>query len=103
MNEKQKRMQEGTQRLIDEDIFFRVYNNGWHLVVHDGDDLIDFWPSTGRWVVRDGLDDHRFGVESLIEFIKPGSLLCPVCDGTGEGMASGLTCKFCRGRGEVAR
>ena len=98
--DKRNRIQSLTQRLIDEDVYFTVHNNGAHLVLHDGDLLVDFWPGTERWRPRDDAQS-RFGIDNLINYLKPDSVLCPVCDGTGEGPASNTTCSFCRGRGEV--
>jgi len=48
------------------------------LIVDGPDDLIDFWPGTGRWKTRDGVDG--FGVKSLINYMETligGDYICP--------------------------
>jgi hypothetical protein len=27
--------------------------------------------------------------------------MCPICNGTGEGIADGLSCGYCKGKGEL--
>jgi hypothetical protein len=71
MNEykKQKRKsntQKSTQILIDKGIKFVSLNHGSHLFV---DGKIDFWPSTGKWIVRGGKKYHR-GVFKLIRRLE---------------------------------
>lgn len=33
-------------------IYFTIYNDGSHLLVEGWDELIDFWPGTGKWIAR---------------------------------------------------
>lgn len=41
-----------------------------HLIVHaEGPGLIDFWPGTGRWIVRN-TKKRMFGVFNLLRYIK---------------------------------
>ena len=42
---------------------------GAHLIVQAGAHTIDFWPSTGLWMVRKQKTRHG-GVRKLIQFIK---------------------------------
>lgn len=51
-------------------IFFDSKNGGTHLVVWAGNDDIDFWPSTGLWIVRGGDGKRRRGVRKLIEYVE---------------------------------
>lgn len=47
-------------------ILLESYNGGAHLVVDAGDTFVDFWPSTGRWIARNG--KHGRGVRKLLKF-----------------------------------
>lgn len=40
-------------------------NDGWHLIVTGKDGLIDFWPSTGKFITRKGKKGR--GVFNLIK------------------------------------
>lgn len=62
-------VQSSTQLLIDHDIDFTVHNNGYHLIVTYERELIDFWPSTGKWIPRE-TGKHYRGVRKLIQYIK---------------------------------
>jgi len=48
---------------------FESKNNGAHLVVQSGHNVVDFWPSTGLWIVR-GEKTKRRGVRKLEAFIR---------------------------------
>lgn len=50
-------------------VLFTVKNGGAHLVVLAGPHEVDFWPSTGLWIVR-GQKAKRGGVRKLIEFVE---------------------------------
>lgn len=43
-------------------------NGGVHLIVGNEDNLVDFWPGTGKWISRKGGKGR--GVHNLIKFIK---------------------------------
>jgi len=40
-------------------------NNGVHLIVFGENETIDFYPSTGKWIVRKGITSR--GVKKLLE------------------------------------
>jgi len=48
---------------------FTSHNGGTHLVIFCGDKTIDFWPSTGLWMVR-GLPRKNRGVRNLLEYLR---------------------------------
>ncbi len=50
------------------DIQFIEYNNGVHLAVEGPNNYIDFWPTTGTWIVR-GRSEKHFGLYKLKEYI----------------------------------
>ena len=51
-------------------VVFHSSNGGAHLIVQAGAaHTIDFWPSTGLWMVRKQKTRHG-GVRKLIQFIK---------------------------------
>lgn len=58
--------EQSTQALLDAGVPFTSHNDGAHLVVtaRDGS-IIDFWPSTGLWMLRATKVKHR-GVFRLI-------------------------------------
>lgn len=47
---------------------FEVKNGGAHVIVTAADQMIDFWPGTGLWIVR-GKEKRRRGVASLLAFV----------------------------------
>lgn len=57
-----------TQILVDHGIKFESKNNGAHLIVTGLNGLIDFWPSTGKYIVRKGGDGR--GVFNLLNLCK---------------------------------
>jgi len=57
-----------TELLVNKGIRFTSHNNGAHLIVDGPDDLIDFWPGTGRWKTRDGVDG--FGMKGLLNYME---------------------------------
>lgn len=40
--------------LRSKNIDFVIKNNGAHLIVQGTTQIIDFWPGTGKWIVRNG-------------------------------------------------
>ena len=59
-------------------IDYKVKNGGSHLVVKGNGKVIDFWPTTQRFVIR-GQEEHYHGVALLIKLIKSQTTngLCP--------------------------
>lgn len=49
-----------------------VHNGGIHLVLTKGDQIIDYWPSTGLWWIR-GTSNKRRGVQRLLAYMKQGA------------------------------
>jgi hypothetical protein len=61
---------QNTQYLIDRDIHFTSKNNGQHLIVEGNNELIDFYPSTSKWIKRTPSDVTNYiGVQSLVKHI----------------------------------
>ena len=58
-----------TARLVDARVPFTAHNGGAHLVIVCGGRTIDFWPSTGLWMVRGLLRKSR-GVQDLLEYLR---------------------------------
>ena len=56
------------QILIDHSIPFDEKNSGLHLVLHSCRGVIDFWPSTGKWIHRHSGIPRR-GVFRLLAFL----------------------------------
>ena len=61
--------QSSTDFLLKNGISFQSKNGGAHLVVFAGNNDIDFWPSTGLWIVR-GEKKRQGGVRNLIAYVK---------------------------------
>jgi hypothetical protein len=55
-----------TDYLTKHDIPYESHNMGVHLVV---DSRVDFWPSTGKWIVRGGGKTGR-GLMGLIKWLN---------------------------------
>ncbi|MCU7372813.1 hypothetical protein PEC18_18605 [Paucibacter sp. O1-1] len=51
-------------------IQFETKNGGAHLIVSAVGKVIDFWPGTGRWIVR-GCARPNYGVRRLIDGCTP--------------------------------
>lgn len=51
-------------------VIFDSLNGGAHLVVQAGPSIVDFWPSTGLWIVRGRKTEKRRGVRKLIDFVE---------------------------------
>lgn len=50
-------------------IEFTSHNYGAHLIVKCADEVVDFWPGTGKWFVR-GQPDGKRGVMNLVKFYQ---------------------------------
>lgn len=55
--------------LTEAGVTFESKSGGAHLIVRDGELVINFWPGTGLWVVQ-GHPAHHRGVFRLIKHIK---------------------------------
>lgn len=56
-----------TEILIERGINFESKNGGIHLVVHYASGVIDFWPSTGKFIFRDKKLTEGRGVFNLLK------------------------------------
>tara|TARA_R110000850_G_scaffold29047_1_gene80460 strand:+ start:445 stop:720 length:276 start_codon:yes stop_codon:yes gene_type:complete len=64
---KQKKLsniESSTLMLLEKGYDVDIKNNGVHLIVDWNDKTVDFWPSTGKWIVRGGKISR--GVKGLI-------------------------------------
>lgn len=66
---KRSNLAASTRLLEHNGIAFTVHNNGIHLVLAKGIEIIDFWPSSGLWWIR-GTSNKRRGVKRLIAYMK---------------------------------
>lgn len=60
--------QSSTELLTEKGVQFVSKNGGAHLVVTGKDCVIDFWPSTGRFIARNG--KHGRGVFNLLKLCE---------------------------------
>lgn len=56
------------QVLFENDIPFESKNGGAHLIVTGKDGLVDFWPGTGKFIVRGGKTGR--GVFTLLKLLN---------------------------------
>ena len=54
--------------LADHGISFESKNDGAHLIVKHGDNIADFWPGTGKFIIR-GSAKYGRGVFNLLKRI----------------------------------
>jgi len=54
--------------LKENNISFDVHNNGAHLIVRHEGFIVDFWPGTGKYIVR-GSNTYKRGVYRLLKDI----------------------------------
>jgi predicted Ser/Thr protein kinase len=54
-----------TLYLNEHGIQYKSFNKGGHLVITHNAHIIDFWPSTGKWVVRSTKQAYR-GIKELV-------------------------------------
>jgi len=64
---KEKRYEQALIALAVENIHYVKKNDGVHLIINRENHTIDYWPTTGKWKVRNGRSGY--GVEKLIDFI----------------------------------
>ena len=55
--------------LNDNNISFESKNNGAHFIVFGSNEIIDYWPGTGKFISRRGHTECR-GVRNLIKLAK---------------------------------
>lgn len=68
--ERRAHHREASPRLLREaGIPFTEHNGGAHLIV-DNPPTVDFWPGTGKWIVR-GTNKKMRGVLHLIRYLRP--------------------------------
>lgn len=48
---------------------FTTHNYGAHLIIKCAEQTIDFWPGTGKWIIRGGPDGKR-GVMKLVKYYQ---------------------------------
>lgn len=60
---------QSTKILIANGISFTSHNNGIHLIISHNDKTIDFYPSTGKWIVRTVKVGGR-GIFKLLEYLN---------------------------------
>lgn len=61
-------IESSTLMLLDKGYDVDIKNNGVHLIVDWNDKTVDFWPSTGKWIVRGGKTSR--GVKGLIRELE---------------------------------
>jgi len=70
--EKKRRYEEirPEEKLEEAEVLYQIKNGGYHLIVLDSNKkpFADFWPTTGKWLLRSGKRGH--GVKRLIKIIK---------------------------------
>ena len=66
---KQSNLEFSTSLLDKLSIDYQSKNNGIHLIVVGNNELIDFWPTTGKFIPRGGIADR--GVLNLIKRVRP--------------------------------
>jgi len=64
-----KNTRSSTELLEASKVQFMARNGGSHLIVKAGKRVVDFWPSTGLWIVRGEKAKHG-GVMRLIEYAR---------------------------------
>ena len=70
---KRNNRKSSTDILLENGIKFESKNNGVHLVIDTSNrrtrgKIIDFWPSTGKWIVRNGKKGR--GIRRLLELME---------------------------------
>lgn len=61
--------EQSAQLLKEKGIQFDDCNRGAHLIVYGTNHMVDFWPGTGKWIVRK-MDRSGRGVLNLIKAIR---------------------------------
>ena len=63
-------IESSTLMVMDKGYDVYIKNNGVHLIVSHNNKVVDFWPSTGKFIVRNGKTGH--GVKRLIKELEQG-------------------------------
>lgn len=67
---KRERNKHNSTHILDENnVSYDSHNNGIHLVVKHNGFIADFWPSTGKYMVR-GSTKYKRGVHNLLRDIS---------------------------------
>lgn len=56
--------------LVKAGVNFQSKNYGAHLIIESEGCAIDFWPGTGRWMIRNG--KTGFGIKNLLKHLGKG-------------------------------
>jgi len=62
----------GIKQLNVAGINFRTLNEGYHIVIEEGE-RIDYWPTTGTWKVS-GTTGSQRGIRSLLTYLLKGRI-----------------------------
>ena len=66
---KRAQNRDSSMRMLDKaGVYYEEKNMGAHLIVHCGNERVDFWPGTGLYMERDGT--RGYGVRNLIKMIE---------------------------------
>lgn len=65
---RRENLEYSTKFLERKAISFKSLNNGVHLQVEAKGTIIDFWPSTGLWILKDGTRNR--GIFNLYKYIR---------------------------------
>jgi rubrerythrin len=52
-------------------------------------------------ISSDGWVDGYYNEGDFVDDIEPEGVICPCCNGSGEGKFDGSVCPICNGKGEV--
>lgn len=63
-------IESSTLMIMDKGYDVDIKNNGVHLIVSHNNKVVDFWPSTGKFIVRNGKTGR--GVKRLIKELEQG-------------------------------
>lgn len=66
---KRSNLAASTKMLTQNNIPFVAHNGGIHLVLRRGDQMVDYWPSTGLWWIR-GTSNKRRGIARLLAYMR---------------------------------
>lgn len=69
--EKKESNLDNSMRLLDENgVTYTSHNNGYHVIIYTAAKTVDFWPTTGKFIIRGGSQGR--GVNDLLKFLKRG-------------------------------
>lgn len=64
---KEANQESSTEILNGSGVKFESKNFGRHLIIQGEGEKVDFWPSTGKWIVRNGREGR--GVRKLLKYL----------------------------------